>query len=309
MSKATNRMSSMLLGGITLMSAAGTPLHAEPALWSTPGRSLADDSSLVIGGRQMGEALGDVLESVELLESVSGVYGLYADGPCLLAGTLAQGQSASFTFELEAGETYAFVGGADSSVDDLDLMVRDQRTGTILASDRDADDYPYVTITPSSTGRYSIEVLNYSGSGTGCVTLAVLRKGAPAGRAEFGAEAAERFLDAADAVAYEWGTARILTTPGEWSLYGSILAPGQSVRVWGIDLEPGTYAFMTVGDFGVLDADLTVFRDNMPIGADTTNGPLGLVPYRAWGRGVYTIEYQNYLATGPGFVITGILDL
>lgn len=82
-----------------------------------------------------------------------------AAGP--FAGGLDARQARRFTVNLRAGQDYRIVGVCDSNCTDLDLRIYDPRNA-LLAEDVLTDDVPVLSVRPTQTGPYTIEVVMYA---------------------------------------------------------------------------------------------------------------------------------------------------
>jgi hypothetical protein len=72
-------------------------------------------------------------------------------------GNLDEGSSRRISLSLDRGVSYSITGTCDDDCDDLDLKLR--RGTAIVDEDTEADAEPIVSVTPSSSGTYSLEVL------------------------------------------------------------------------------------------------------------------------------------------------------
>jgi hypothetical protein len=72
-------------------------------------------------------------------------------------GSLNEGASRSLSFTLDIGREYSILGLCDEDCTDVDLTLYDA-AGRQVASDLEADDYPMVSVTPSRSGTYRVEV-------------------------------------------------------------------------------------------------------------------------------------------------------
>lgn len=71
--------------------------------------------------------------------------------------TLREGRSHYININLRAGMSYGIVGVCDSDCQDLDISLYDHR-GKLIASDLQDDDIPVISLNPSRSGRYQIQV-------------------------------------------------------------------------------------------------------------------------------------------------------
>ena len=70
---------------------------------------------------------------------------------------VADGETRTVSYALDAGRTYQFIAKCDLDCRDLDLRVYDDR-GTLVDSDVDMDDHPIVAATTTRAGTYRVEV-------------------------------------------------------------------------------------------------------------------------------------------------------
>ena len=74
-----------------------------------------------------------------------------------VVGTLGEGEDEEFEMELEAGESYIFVGVCDENCSDLDIAVYDEN-GDEIDSDVEMDDTPMVAIEADEDMTVTIKV-------------------------------------------------------------------------------------------------------------------------------------------------------
>lgn len=68
-------------------------------------------------------------------------------------GKLAQGASAPYTMQLNAGNEYTIVALCDEDCLDINLSITDMY-GNEIAADMKEDNYPLITLTPPFTGKF-----------------------------------------------------------------------------------------------------------------------------------------------------------
>ncbi|HEX2091542.1 MAG TPA: hypothetical protein VHG28_04030 [Longimicrobiaceae bacterium] len=73
-------------------------------------------------------------------------------------GALAQGATSMVELNLTAGARYFIAAACDEDCSDLDLRIFPADNATALAEDTGEDDYPMVTFTAPTTGRYMLAV-------------------------------------------------------------------------------------------------------------------------------------------------------
>ena len=72
-------------------------------------------------------------------------------------GTLRQGASETVNIRLDAGVTYLLNGACDTDCDDVDLRIFNA-SGTLLDIDVETDDWPVLSVTPRTSGEYTVRV-------------------------------------------------------------------------------------------------------------------------------------------------------
>jgi hypothetical protein len=82
-------------------------------------------------------------------------------------GALRTGANTSHTLQLNAGTSYQLVGVCDNDCSDFDLRMYDAR-GRMVAEDMLTDDTPVLSVTPRSTGTYTVRVIMTACSSQPC---------------------------------------------------------------------------------------------------------------------------------------------
>ena len=81
----------------------------------------------------------------------------YHYGGFAYSGSLSNATKERLTLRLGAGMTSQIMGGCDTDCSDLDLILYDP-AGNQVDADVQADDYPIVSVRPTSDGLYTLEV-------------------------------------------------------------------------------------------------------------------------------------------------------
>lgn len=90
---------------------------------------------------------------------------------------ISKGKSQSWSRDFQANQEYLIVGGGDSDVKDVDIVIIDAN-GKEIAKDEEEDAEPYVKFRVPTKGRYTIKLTLEDSSGTAdFCTMAVLQKG------------------------------------------------------------------------------------------------------------------------------------
>jgi hypothetical protein len=102
--------------------------------------------------------------------------GLTNQSHTIATGSLEDDASEWILVDLESGYTYQILGVCDNDCYDLDLEVY-SLSNALIARDMATDDYPLVSITPTSGAKYRIKVTMENCSANPCrFGLAVYRK-------------------------------------------------------------------------------------------------------------------------------------
>jgi hypothetical protein len=248
---------------------------------------------------------------VRVMGGVRGVtektkYGLDDGSSCLMGGLMKVGGSASSSFPLLAGESYAFLGGGDDDTKDLDIYVLNAQD-KIVARDVDNDATPVVEFTPKAAGNYRVVLKLADGaSKDSFCAFATLRAGGFDVPTQNLATSAERLMQLCGVIAEKTGGAGFLNTEGEWSLVGTILKQGESLTQSGIDLPAGNHAFTAVGDTQAKDVDLTLLAGNKQLAEDTDDDPNPVLLYE--GSGAVSLKITNVKSGGPSLTLAAVLN-
>jgi hypothetical protein len=100
--------------------------------------------------------INDVGEQLERYAIASGLGG-YSLTHEPFIDVLDRGHSDYITINLSAGKSYGIVGVCHRDCRDLDISLYDSR-GNRIASDLEDDDIPTITINPSRSGTYRVQV-------------------------------------------------------------------------------------------------------------------------------------------------------
>jgi hypothetical protein len=216
------------------------------------------------------------------------------------------GGSASSSFPLLAGESYAFLGGGDDDTKDLDIYLMDAQ-GKIIAQDEDKDATPVVEFTPKVAGNYQVVLkLAEGASQDSFCAFATLRAGGFDVPTQNLATSAERLMQICGVVAEKTGGAGFLNTDGEWSVVGTILKPGESLTQSGIDLPAGNHIFTAVGDTQAQNIDLTLLAGTKKLAEDVEDDPNPVLEYK--GSGAVNLRVTNVKSGGPSLTMAAVLN-
>lgn len=104
----------------------------------------------------MDQALENALAKMKAIQDIDRV-GFTRNHFGLLGGLFEKGQSMTQEITLSEGIQYVFLAGGDPDVVDMNIYLRDT-SGAVIAKDDEPDVNPIVVYTPTTTGRYRIEL-------------------------------------------------------------------------------------------------------------------------------------------------------
>jgi hypothetical protein len=119
--------------------------------------ALAVAAAVVPASAMAAMPAGDIID--QLFEKAIEAFGNKGYSPTGWQQKSALGQNSeqSFTFRLQAGQTYQIVASCDTDCSNVDAVLIDP-SGKIVSSDVEADDFPIVSTTPASSGIYTLRV-------------------------------------------------------------------------------------------------------------------------------------------------------
>ena len=208
-------------------------------------------------------------------------YGLDGDGTSIFGGYLTSNSPLHLGRTLEGGREYVFFGAATMD-DDVDIRILDSN-GTEVAHDVHNDSQPVVTFTPPATANYQIYMtLNGENAetfgGMGVATNAGFSVSADLLQNVF-QSIMNRGIEASEALKTAGATGAVfLDSPGDWTIQGTILQPGEAIRQSGIQLPENRVAlFMAVGHDPKVDIDIQVKDDAGKEWTDAENDGIPVV--------------------------------
>jgi hypothetical protein len=262
-----------------------------------------------VPGERMTDAMTKMMATVRAVSDKT-TFG-YDNGVCLMAAFVPEKGKVAFNRQLVKDQRYAILAVGEGSVQDLDLEVVDDR-GRVVASDTKADPEAVVIFRAPATGTYTLRLHLFKARSASFCAVAVLREG--------GYDVPVRNLtDAASGLIAE-GTrlheskrgrsVTFLDTPNQWAVYGSVLKPGEDVRITGLQFGVGERALLAAGDTNSTDIDLWLEDENgKNLDSDTDPDARPKINLFAKHRPSHGMRVKNVAARGPALVLSAILQV
>jgi hypothetical protein len=286
-----------------------TSLLAALGLLAAPSLALAQsapDADVWRPGKFMAQAVARAVARAKNLTGAS-AYGFHDASHTLYGAFIHPGRSQSITIALDETKEYIFLAAGDDDVRDLDLFVTSP-SGKVLNEDVEKDAAPLVTFSPPVTGRYSVKVQLPAGQEASFCALVVLVKGGYTVPVEQLQQAITRIITYGESVNAKIAPA-IFAEHGNWSLAGSILEPREQIRLGGIELPAGRYAFLAAGDAASGDLDLALHDGDEKVGEDADDDAVPRLVGNLRGGKDYAVIVKNLASKGPSLTLSLILDL
>lgn len=255
------------------------------------------------------EAMASVLEAANGLENQSD-YGYDVNGHiCILGAFVSPGQSVSLERHFDVGRRYAVLAGGDRDARDVDIEIIDP-LGNLVTADTESDPSPAVTFYSNMKGTYEVRIRLYAAAQASFIFVAILSEGGYHVPEENQFDAAVQLLGNYQRFA-DNGNASMLSTRGNFAVYGSIVAGGEDTTVDNVDFGHGQRIVLTGSDMARSDLDLYVlnnFTEQVQL-SDVLKDSVPIVDATFYG-GLYRLRLTNALPNGPStFVLTGIVEL
>ncbi len=220
-----------------------------------------------VPGKYLNQALVRVMASVRKITEKT-KYGLDDASTCFIGAYVLEGKQVSSRIPLTGGTEYAFIGGGDDDVKDMDLYLVDS-DGDVVAKDDAKDSNPVIVFTPKEDGKYKV-VMKLASTGTSGSFLcyATLRSGGFDVPVSNLASASGRLIALCQRINDKLGWAAFHDGDGELCLVGSIMSEGQTLTQAGFNLEDRPYAFVATADDQAEDIDLKVADDDGDVVAE-----------------------------------------
>lgn len=261
-----------------------------------------------VPGKYLDQAMTRVMESVRKVTEKT-QYGLDDQSSCFIGAYLEEGkQVGAATIPLTGGTEYAFIGGGDDDVKDMDIYLTDA-DGDIVAKDTENDSNPVVVFTPKEDGKYKVVMKLVSTKAKGSfVAYALLRKGGYDVPTKNLKAAWERLLGMCEKINDKLGWAAFHDGADELCVIGSIMKPGETLTQGGIDLEDRPYAFVGAADGQAEDIDISVTDgDNEVLAKDQENDAIPLVLYTKGGT--VKVKLTDVKSNGATLAMCAVVKL
>jgi hypothetical protein len=224
---------------------------------------------------------------------------------CLMAAFLRPKATVEFDTTLEAGSSYAFLGGGDDTVEDLDLEI--SRSGEVVGRDTETDATPVVIVKPTETGTYTIRLNLYKATTGSFVAAAVLKQGGFTVPVKNLERALERNLALAGRAAQLGNGARFHDYNNQWAMYGWVIRQGEERGITRITFPKGRFHVLAAGDVHSRDLDLVVKQGGTVLDSDTDDDATPVTTFNAGGSD-YSFTVKDVASDGPSLVIASVIE-
>ncbi|HET6253321.1 MAG TPA: hypothetical protein VFE32_04580 [Puia sp.] len=256
----------------------------------------------------MKQATTRTLSTAKYIEAQSSTLG-FRNGLCFI-GTLlkAHGGASTINVTLTGGTSYAFIGGGDDDVTDIDIKISNTG-GTILAQDTKNDNYPVVEFTPEYSGTYEIKLLNWSPTLAFCA-VAILEEGGVGLPVDNIGDAVEKIFRMCRSINNQT-TSKVwfLDEDNQWCFYGYVLGNSDNRTVSNIKMGGGVRYVMAAADDNAGDIDACIMNGaaDEEYHCDKEPDATPIVKYNTSGYADYGIKITDAKSSGKTFVLACIL--
>ncbi|MBI3272326.1 MAG: hypothetical protein HYZ53_25265 [Planctomycetes bacterium] len=237
-------------------------------------------------------------------------YGPHSASFCLLGGWISKGGSLTYQTTLQGGKTYLLIGGADTSVKDLDLKVETEDGSSELHDDA-TDATPLIEVTPKSTMTVNMHLFYADGNDPVCfAVLLILEDHSPKGSLDSLAHAGGKLVGLVQKL-QESHPVKMDATLNRASVFACLLNQGESIGL-SRGFPPSTsYAVVAVADPSCKDLDLRLSQGGKEVVADTDDNPVAVVEFETRAgeeESVLEVRMENAASTKPSFAIGAVLQ-
>jgi hypothetical protein len=247
----------------------------------------------------LNEAFVRVTDNADIVKRVVG-YG-YADGVCVLAAWVDQGDSVSFIRPLSGGVSYTFLAAGDKDAQVVNLEILDERSTNVLKSDGKKQADAVLEFTPAANANYTLRLsLSQSRKNYPCICVAtILKKDGfklPLANLDTCSKKITDELTATDESLQKQFGKRLdfYKAKNQWALYGGVLKQGETLQVDNIALGQGPKGFIAVGDNNTQDVDLFLLDQNgRTVKSDESTNPVAVFVHEP-GPQRHSLKALNY---------------
>ncbi|MEO0044623.1 MAG: hypothetical protein RL329_4072, partial [Bacteroidota bacterium] len=206
-------------------------------------------------GIYMRQSVSNTLAKGKLMELKTDFHYGFSNGVCLLGAFLERSNEVSINYSMKGGVMYAFIGGGDEDVTDLDITIQDE-TGKILKKDDATDNNPVVEFEPYKTATYRItlKLFNTHSKNSFC-SIVFLQENAQSIPIDNLGQALGK-LYAYGSLVNQKRSVKFLDLEQQWCLYGMVLAEGSAETVRNINLGEDEHRMIAAGDEKCTDIDI-----------------------------------------------------
>ncbi len=258
-------------------------------------------------GKFMTQAVARVMASTRKVTEKT-EFGLDDGSSCFIGGYVKEEGVLGSSIPLEEGRTYAFLGGGDDDVKDLDLYLMDA-DGNVVAKDTETDASPVVVFKCKSAGKYRVQMklVTDKTDASFCV-YATLRDGGFDVPTSNLASAYDKLIKFCTIIDDKTKGASFLDEAGELCLVGTILKQGETLTQSGIDLGDGDRAFLACADSRAQDIDLKVVSSDGDVLREDTDNDANPVLFYG-GGGTIGLKISDPKSDGATLAMAAVLKV
>ncbi|MBX2891512.1 MAG: hypothetical protein KF734_11325 [Saprospiraceae bacterium] len=260
--------------------------------------------------KYMRQAMANVVAKGILLNDLSDM-GFHKD-VCMMGTYLSAGETVGFTTQLSSGVAYAFVGGGDDDVTDLDIFLYDAQ-GKELTKDTKTDNSPLVTYTPATTGSYTVKVKMFSTKTPGSfASLLIMSDAGYTIPIKTLKAALSDLFSMMEALCQKINKMGFLSTNNQWAMFGCVLDEGKSTQISNIRLSSSKLsAIIGGGDQNAFDVDLFLYsKGGTLLKKDDATDAHPVVTYKGSAGSEYTLKMKNARSGGEkSLIMSAILEV
>ncbi len=259
-------------------------------------------------GIYMRQSVANTLAKGKLMELKTDFHYGFSNGVCMLGAFVERGNEVSINYSMKGGVMYAFIGGGDEDVTDLDITIQDE-TGKILKKDNETDNNPILEFEPYKTATYRITLkLFNSNSKNSFCSIVFLQEQAQSIPIDNLGQALGKLYTYGSLVNQK-RSVKFLDLEQQWCLYGMVLAQGGTETVSNINLGDNNHRMIAAGDEKCTDIDICLLDNvtKLDLKCDSDEDATPMIEYSTAADKKYALKTNNVLSTQKSFILTAIL--